>query len=64
MSVRELGTRAACLIRVALDKITIDPGHNVRQDMGDLDEFAKQIAQNGQCVPGKEIGRASCRERV
>ena len=53
MSVRELGTRAACLIRVALDKITIDPGHNVRQDMGDLDEFAKQIAQNGQCVPGK-----------
>lgn len=53
MAVRDLGTRAANLIRVALDKIMIDPGYNVRQDMGDLDELARQIAQNGQCVPGK-----------
>jgi len=53
MAVRDMGTRAADLIRVNLKNITIDPGYNVRQDMGDLDELARQIAENGQCVPGK-----------
>jgi ParB/RepB/Spo0J family partition protein len=53
MAVRDLGTRAANLIRVDLKNITIDPGYNVRQDMGDLEELARQITENGQCVPGK-----------
>jgi ParB/RepB/Spo0J family partition protein len=39
-------------LSIPLNKIVVVSGRNLRSDFGDLDELAKQIAQNGQKVPG------------
>lgn len=38
--------------RIPLDNITIDPKFNVREDYGDINELAKNIAENGQNIAG------------
>lgn len=53
MRVRDLGARAADMYRLPLKAITIDPKFNVRQEMGDMDELARQLAEVGQRVYGK-----------
>lgn len=41
------------IVRIALDKIVIRDGFNVREDMGELEELSKSILNNGQSVPGR-----------
>ena len=41
------------IVRIALDKIVIREGFNVREDMGELEELSKSILNNGQSVPGR-----------
>jgi ParB/RepB/Spo0J family partition protein len=53
MQLRDMGTRTTSVIRLPIDKVTIDPEFNVRTDYGDVEELARSIAENGQLDPGR-----------
>jgi len=50
---RENSSKVGEIVRIALDKIVIRDGFNVREDMGELEELSKSILNNGQSVPGR-----------
>jgi ParB-like chromosome segregation protein Spo0J len=53
MALKDLGTRASETLRIDLQNVSVEPKFNIRTDYGDIDELARQIAENGQRVPGK-----------
>ena len=52
MALKELSSGRKDEYFIPLNKIGVVAGRNLRTDFGDLDELAKQIAENGQKVPG------------
>ncbi len=50
---RENSSKVGEIVRIALDKIVIREGFNVREDMGELEELSKSILNNGQSMPGR-----------
>lgn len=49
---RDIAEKRIEYFQVKLDKVIIEDGFNVRDDYGDMDELAMNIAQNGQKQPG------------
>lgn len=52
-TVRQNTQRGEEVVKIAIDKIQIREGFNVRQDYGDLESLALSILENGQTVPGR-----------
>ena len=50
---RENSSKVGEIVRIALNKIVIREGFNVREDMGELEELSKSILNNGQSMPGR-----------
>lgn len=50
---RKNSTPAEQILKIALDKIQIREGFNVRQDYGDVESLALSILENGQTLPGR-----------
>jgi ParB-like chromosome segregation protein Spo0J len=54
MTLRDIATsRGGEVLCIDLSKLTIQEGFNLRQDYGDIDELARQIAEVGQRTPMK-----------
>ena len=51
--VNQNSTKTGEIKKIALNKIVVREGFNVRQDLGNLDELAQSILENGQSVPGR-----------
>ena len=51
-TVRANSTRGEEVIKIALDKIVVRDGFNVRENYGDLQELAYSMIENGQVMPG------------
>ena len=51
--VNQNSTKTGEIKKIALNKIVVRDGFNVRQDLGNLDELAQSILENGQSVPGR-----------
>lgn len=52
-TVRQNTQRGEEVVKIAIDKIQIREGFNVRQDYGDLESLALSILENGQIIPGR-----------
>lgn len=50
---RKNATGGEQIMKIALDKIIVRDGFNVRTDLGNVDELAYSILENGQTVPGR-----------
>jgi ParB/RepB/Spo0J family partition protein len=51
--VNQNSTKTGEIKKIALNKIVVRDGFNVRQDLGNLEELAQSILENGQSVPGR-----------
>jgi ParB/RepB/Spo0J family partition protein len=51
--INQNSTKTGEIKKIALNKIVVRDGFNVRQDLGNLDELAQSILENGQSVPGR-----------
>jgi ParB/RepB/Spo0J family partition protein len=52
-TIRSNSTAFGDLVKIALDKIVVRGNFNVRTDMGNLEELADSIIENGQTIPGR-----------
>jgi ParB family chromosome partitioning protein len=52
-TIRENSTRGEDIVKIALDKIVVRDGFNVREDYGDIEGLAYSMIENGQLVPGR-----------
>lgn len=55
MSVEEKAIKKTDMLKVRIDAIDVEDGFNVREDYGDIDGLAKQIAAQGQKQPLKGV---------
>lgn len=51
--INQNSTKTGEIKKIDLNKIVVREGFNVRQDLGNLDELAQSILENGQSVPGR-----------
>ena len=52
-TIRENSTRGEDIVKIALNKIVVRDGFNVREDYGDIEGLAYSMIENGQLLPGR-----------